>query len=117
MQWNTLQIKTTIEENLALYHIQPEQILVGEREGDYDSEHIIINFSNNESLHVFGFSTKHVSRSTENIEVEHAVVSDRKWYDGGLNSDFLPLCISYGIICSAMRKLGFSVVPSMNNYF
>jgi hypothetical protein len=121
MQWNTQQVKTLIEEALADLKTKPERIMVGECGGDYDSEGIQIDFGNYEFLNVCGFHTGHTNmengNSPSDMEVEMVEVSDGQDSRGGLNSDHEPLCIAYGIVCSTLRKHGFSVVPQLKDYF
>jgi hypothetical protein len=50
-------------------------------------------------------------------DVELVEVTDGERSSGGFNSDHLPTAHIYAEVCCALRKAGFSVVKSMDDYF
>ena len=111
MKWNT-------EEIVKLLTHPDWKISTTEPGGDVDTTNLIVD-TGNDRLFICGFSTGdyNVSETPYNAEIEMIEVSDGRDSRGGLNSSDEATCIAYGIICSRLRKAGFSVVPRLKDYF
>ena len=122
MRWKTMEIKKIVEDAVNVLPDKPTKILVDVCGGDYDSEGIQIQYGKGgEFLNVCGF---HVGRTNSekgntpsDMEIEMIEVSDGQDSRGGLNSKDHRVCMAYGAICGALRRLGFDVVPQMKDYF
>ena len=90
--------------------------------GDCDTECIILRIDGykvaDDMLYISGFTTdcKGIP-NTKDCEIESIEVSDGKDSQGGLNSSDENLGVAYGVVCSRLRKAGFSVVSCMKDYF
>lgn len=87
--------------------------------GDYDTSTIQLTVNGCEDfLDIAGFRTdKPIGKNRDDAEVEMVYVSDGGDSSGGLNSDEEPICVLYGQVCCRLRKAGFAVVPTMDEYF
>lgn len=121
MRWKTKEIKKLIQDALEALPIKPARILVLKEGGDYDSELIQIQYTKLEFLNVCGFDTEKSNNEDGNtpsdMEVEMIEVKDGQDSRGGLNSDNEGVCMAYGVLCGALRRNGFDVVPQMKDYF
>ena len=119
MKWNT----ETILDELGIKSIKGVyDVKVFGPGGDVDTEQIIVTFDRkgDERLFMYGFNLSEDGVTNEtpgDMEVSHVVITDGQDSRGGLSSANEELCVTYGILCSRMRKLGFNVVPNMDDWF
>ena len=113
MRWNTTERKQHLEAIRGVAAV--EVTLPG---GDVDTEALVVHPKDGgDRLWVRGFITSFSELDPKDAEVEMIEVSDGMDSRGGLNSSHPVTCEVYGRIVSALRMLGFTVVPQLKDYF
>ena len=94
------------------------KVEVSEPGGDVDTENLILTAKGakrDNHLWVCGFRLEcGLIKDPADTDVENVDGQDSR---GGLNTDDEATCVMYGRVCSALRKKGFSVVLTLDNYF
>lgn len=108
-QWKTSEILKLLKFSGVTVSVEPPG-------GDVDTEGVILGVSG-ERLYVRGFATRTSIKNPADTPIEMVEVSDGGDSRGGLNSDDPKVCSLYGKVCSKLRKKGYNVVPSMDEYF
>lgn len=88
--------------------------------GDYDTENLQLTPNGagpDEFLHVAGFRCDEPLTDAADAEIEMVFVSDGQDSGGGLSSADPATCRLYAEVLIKLRGAGFSVVPSMDEYF
>jgi len=90
--------------------------------GDWDSEELLmtaVGAKRGNHLYVHGFviDTKEVVDTPGDFDIDMIAVSDGQDSRGGLNTDDEPTCLMYARIVSKLRKAGYVVVNTMDEYF
>jgi len=121
VKWKTSEVKELLEAALG-DKLEPPDGPRGVAEvqgpgGDVDTERLILHFGDEGALWVSGFVPVGSIGDPSDAEVEMVEVTDGCDSRGGLNSDGMNICLGYGIVCSVLRRAGFLVVASMNDYF
>jgi hypothetical protein len=97
------------------------KVEVSEPGGDVDTENLILTAKGakrDNHLWVCGFRLEcGLIKDPADTDVENVEVKDGQDSRGGLNTDDEATCVMYGRVCSALRKKGFSVVLTLDNYF
>jgi len=98
------------------------KVEVSEPGGDVDTENLILTAKGakrDNHLWVCGFRTadRDPVKDPADTDVENVEVKDGQDSRGGLNTDDEATCVMYGRVCSTLRKKGFSVVPTLDDYF
>lgn len=112
MKWNT----KTVSIVLASLGYELETSPPG---GDYDTTIIgmTCHEAPDETLYIRGFYPGKLVTDPDDAEIEMIEVSDGGDSRGGLNSSNTEFCTMYGKAVSALRQIGYNVVPTMDDYF
>jgi len=115
-RWNTEQVKAALAPIGDVYD--------GGYGGDYDTTNISVYPKGRESgdcISVVGFRPGKALSEEERDnaeEVEYAEVRNNESdSDGGLQSDDEEICVLYGRIIAAMRKMGYSTIRHYDQIF
>lgn len=112
MKWNTKRVSVL----LSTLGYKVEESPPG---GDYDTTIITLECPQTpeETLYIRGFRPGKPLVNPDDTEIEMVEVEDGGDSRGGLNSENTEFCVMYAKVVSLLRQAGYSVVPSMDDYF
>ena len=112
-RWNTGSMITFLKQ-LELHGATVRSSQAG---GDYDTSAITIEPEEGDPLFLCGFNCDDPVDAKDDADVEMLELSDGLDSRGGLNSSDPITCAIFGTVISALRRAGWQVVGSMDEYF
>lgn len=92
---------------------------VNEPDGDVDTECIEVKTPKMPSIFIKGFNTDNYNTADtpDDVDVEMVEITDGGSSAGGLNTFDEAVVSAYGVLCRVLQSMGFTLVPTMDDYF
>jgi hypothetical protein len=120
MRWKTDEIKKLMEQ-VAAETSRPTMVGTGAPGGDVDTSSVQLHFTDEDWLffQVCGFNCDNydTARTPDDVEVEMVELTDGAGSSCGCASDDEDFGIAMAKVKARLRKMGFSVVPRLKDYF
>lgn len=86
--------------------------------GDIDTSNLVVNITNgqDELLYVCGFCNGSDIIYPDDTDIDMIEVTDGQQSGTGLSSQIEEVCLAYARVVGTLRRAGFSVVDSLDDY-
>ena len=120
MRWKTDEIEKLFEQ-VAAETSRPTRIVTGSPGGDVDTSSVQMQFTDKDYLFFtargFNCGNYETAQTPDDVEVEMVELTDGAGSDCGCASDDEDFGIAMAKVKARLRKMGFSVVPRLKDYF